>query len=279
MYKIFLAFVAIFILQVPALSAPVSTVLDGEAALTRGSRLYKAQRGVTLQEGDILNVKQRLQFILPFGAATVTKRAGLLKVLLSRREGCGVRIHMPYSGGISANARPRTCPTSSITFESLTTGAYFNPWAARRAGKLIPNTVIAQILGDALGSSFDLTDRGDTSVLSVRSGLVESQSVNVIVPVPANFGNITPKDKPPGPAIAIDSSLSAPGLRVVRVSTGIKVLASISALNTMEVQGQAYRIGDVIRFPVSGNSLRVRVVSPDGDRWRVYVLPLPARKS
>jgi hypothetical protein len=279
MRKIFLSLAAIAVFPLTAVSAPVSTVLDGDATLTRGGRLYRAERGVTLQEGDILNIKSRIQFILPFGAATVTKRAGLLKVLLSRREGCGIRVHLPYSGGISANARPRSCGSSSIVFESLTTGAYFNPWAVRRTGRLMPNTVVAQLLGDALGSSFDLTDRGETSVLSVRSGIVESQSQNAIVPVPANFGNLTPKDKPPGPAIAIDNNLNASGLRIVRVSTGIKVLATISALNTVEVQGALYQLGETIRFPVRGNSLQVRVISPSGDHSRVYVLPLPARKS
>lgn len=263
----------------PALAQKFSQVLDGSATLTRGGRLYRAERNVRLYEGDILNIPERIQLIAPYGAATITKRKGLLKILLSRQEGCGIRVYIAYSGGIGANARPKSCPSSSIVFESLTTGVFFNPWINSRSGQLLPNTLIAQVTPSLTGASFEATDRGTTSVLAVQSGVVEAKSANAIVPVSEGMGNLTERDQPPGPALSLNEDLSAPSLRVVRVPTGIKVFAEISALNTVEVQGVKYLFGQTIPYPVSGNSLRVRIWNAVGTRSRLYVLPLPLRKT
>lgn len=259
-------------------ASPASVVLDGSATLTRSGRLYRAERGTKLFAGDILNVQDRLQFLLPYGAATVSKRRGLLKFVLQQQEGCGIRVQISYSGGIGANARPKSCPTSSISFESLTTGAFFNPWVSRRSGRLIPNTLIAQALSFT-GANFDLVDRGHTSVLSVQSGAVEAMSANVIVPISGGMGNLTERDKPPGEPIPLDENLSVNRLRIVRVPTGVKILAGVSPLNTIEVQGRAYRLGDTIPFPITSNSLRVTIRDTSGDRTRTYTYPLPLRKT
>ncbi len=254
-----------------------SEILSGSATLDRNGTLYRAGKGTRIYEGDVLSVPSRMQMIAPFGAATITKSKGLLRVLLSRREGCGVRVHYVYGGGINAYARPKTCANSSIVFESFISGAFFNPWINTRRSLLIPGTLIAQSLSIATGASFTLADRNESSILAVQSGAVEAQSQNVIVPVSEGLGNITPKGKPPGPAIALDESLALDWRNPTNTPTGFRLNAKINPLNSLWVQGVPF-LGEEIPFPVLGNSLSVEVRSADGLRSRVYSKPLPRRR-
>jgi hypothetical protein len=259
-------------------AADFAEVLDGSAQLNRSGSISDIGRGARLYEGDRLTVPSRLQLILPYGAATVTKRQGTLKFLLLRREGCGIRVHIVYSGGIGANARPRTCIESSITFESVTSGAFFNPWVnTNRGGSLTPNTRIAQLLETTTGASFSLADRNDTSILAVASGAVEAQSQNVVVPIFGNQGNITKKGQPPEPAIALDNNLSIT-TRPIKSPLGFRLNASLNPLNFLFYQGAEILPAQEIEWPILGNSINVEVKSADGQRSRPYVFPLPSRR-
>jgi hypothetical protein len=259
-------------------AADFAEVLDGSAQLNRSGSVFDIGRGARLYEGDRLTIPTRLQLILPYGAATITKRQGALKFLLLRREGCGIRVHIVYSGGIGANARPRTCIESSITFESLTSGAFFNPWVnTRRGSSLIPNTRIAQLLETTTGASFSLSDRSDSSILTVASGAVEAQSQNVVVPIFGNQGNVTKKGQPPGSAIALDNNLSI-ATRPSITPRGFRLNATLNPLNFLFYQGLEVSPTHEIEWPILGNSIKVEVRSADGLRSRPYVFPLPSRR-
>jgi hypothetical protein len=275
--KIIAVIAIVLLIPVPAFSQAFAEVLDGSATLNRNSSLYSVRKGSRIYEGDRLTVPDRLQLILPYGAATVTKRQGFLNFLLLRREGCGIRVQAAYRGGIGAIARPKTCNTSSIIFESLTSGAYFNPWVNTRRGSLIPNTRIAQVLPESSGANFTLVDKDDTSILAVQGGAVEAQSENAIVPVLGGQGNFTKKGEAPGPAIALDNSLAL-NARPAPTPLGFRLNASINPLNFLFYQGREIAPEAVLDWPVLGNNLPLEVRSADGLRSRYYWLPLPRRR-
>jgi hypothetical protein len=288
MLKVGFAIALLLTSSIPAVAqpSPYSEVLDGNAQLFRNGSLFNISRGARIYEGDSLTISSHLRIILPYGAATVTKRQGTMKFLLTRREGCGIRVYATYRGGIGAVARSRTCLTSSIIFESLASGAYFNPWVNTRKSELIPNTRIAQALPpladaqgtpESSGAAFTLTDRNETSILAVSSGAVEAQNENVIVPILGGQGNITPKGQPPGGAIALDNSLSLnPNPSITPI--GFRLNASLNPLNFLFYQGVEIAPSQEIEWPILGNSLNFEVRSADGLRSRPYVFPLPERR-
>jgi hypothetical protein len=267
----------VLLIPLPAFPQAFAEVLDGGATLNRNNSLYSVGKRSRIYEGDRLTVPDRLQLILPYGAATITKRSGFLNFLLIRREGCGIRVQAAYRGGIGAIARPKTCITSSIIFESLTSGAYFNPWVNTRRSSLIPNTRIAQALAESTGANFTLADKGDTSILAVQGGAVESQNENAIVPVLSGQGNFTKKGQVPGPAIALDNSLAL-NARPVPTALGFRLNASINPLNSLVYQGREIDPNAVLDWPILGNNLPLEVRSADGLKSRFYWLPLPRRR-
>jgi hypothetical protein len=277
MQKLLLAIALTLALQTRANAQVFAEVLSGESTLNRNGNLYSAERGARIYEGDRLTIPNRLQVILPYGSAVISKRSGALDFVLIRREGCGIRVQATYRGGIGAIARPRTCPTSSIVLESLTSGAFFNPWVNTRRGQLIPNTRIAQALPESTGANFTLTDKGETSILAVESGAVESQSENVIVPVVGGQGNLTKKGQPPGPAIALDNALSLTQ-KFESTPLGYRLNVDLNPLNFLFYKGVEVSPRQEIDWPVGGNSLDLEVRSADGLRSRFYVFPLPRRR-
>lgn len=278
MGKFIAAIATALFVPLPAVAQTFAEVLDGDAQLNRNGSLYSVGRGARIYEGDSLAVPNRLQVILPYGAAIVTKRAGSLKFLLLRREGCGIRVQAVYRGGIGAIARPRTCPTSSIIFESLASGAFFNPWVDTRRGSLIPNTQIAEALPlGSSGAAFTLADRGEASILAVQSGGVEAQSENVNAPIFGGQGNITAKGQPPGPAIALDNALSL-GLMPTITPIGFRLNAVFNPLNFLFYKRIEIEPSKEIPWPITGNSVELEVRSADGQKSRSYILPLPRRR-
>jgi hypothetical protein len=276
--KTVLAAIALTLTPLGAVAQVYSEVLDGSAQLNRNGALFNVGRGARLYEGDSLAVPNRLQIIFPYGAAIVTKRQGSMKFLLSRREGCGIRVHVTYRGGIGAVARPKTCLTSSIVIESLASGAYFNPWVNTRRGGLAPNTRIAQALPpESNGAAFTLTDRNETSILAVSSGTVEAQNENVAVSILGGQGNITPKGQPPSPAIALDNALTI-RLKPSLTPLGYRLNASLNPLNFLYYKGVEIDPSQEIEWPILGNSLNLEVKSADGLQSRPYVFPLPQRR-
>lgn len=277
MRKIIAAIVIVLLVPLPAVAQVFSEVLDGSATLNRNGSLYSVGRGARIYEGDRLSVPNQARIILPYGAAVVTKRQGTLDFLLIRREGCGIRIQAAYRGGIGAIARPRTCDTSSIIFESLTSGAYFNPWVNTRRGSLIPNTRIAQALPEASGANFTLADKGDASVLAVQSGVVEAQNENAIVPILGGQGNFTKKGQPPGSAIALDNALALNAHPEISLF-GFSLNPKLNPLNSLFFKGKEIDPSTIVNWPILGNQLEFEVRSADGERSRVYYFPLPHRR-
>jgi hypothetical protein len=261
----------------PALALQSSTVLDGGATLTRGGTFYSVGKGAKIYEGDILNVLDRVQLIAPYGAFVLTKRKGLLKINLTRREGCGMRMYFSYLGPISVNARPKTCKQTSAIFESIFTGASFEAWGGFQSG-LIPNSLIASGLLPSDAISFTVQDRESASVLAVSSGAINVQNEGTTVLVAAGQGNLTQKGKPPGRPIKLDEALQLKSLKFYRTPTGLKLDAEINPLNTLLVQGFQVNPQAEIKWPILGNSLNIGVRNLMGDRTRYYSYPLPARK-
>jgi hypothetical protein len=255
-----------------------SEVLAGSGTVYRKERgSNNAGPGTRLYEGDSLSIPDRLILILPYGAATVTKRRGLMRFLLSRREGCGIRMHVIYGGGISAFARPKTCAQSSMLFESFLSGAYFSPWFSTRRGALIPGTLIAAALETLSGSAnFSLADRETSSVLLVRAGEVQAQNENVDVKVVSGQGNITPKGQPPGLPIDADNSLNLGWKSPTLTPTGVRLNTNVNPLNTLLLRGAPYD-GEEIKWPVLGNSLQLEVQDLEG-RSRGFSQPVPRRR-
>jgi hypothetical protein len=253
-------------------------VIDGVATLTRGAGQYTVQRGSRLYEGDILNVQSRLQLISPYGAFTLTKGKGLLKIILSRQEGCGLRMLLSYFGRISVNARTRTCSNTTAVFESLQTGASFDAWGGLRAMRLYPGTVVAQAIPPLGSISFVALDRGNASVLAVTKGTISVQNEGQTRNVPAGHGNLTAKGQPPGSPLALDEELKLQKLKLERTPKGLKINATINPLNTLLVQGKEVSPQSVVPWPIVSNDLRVGVRNLTGDRTRYYIYPLPGRK-
>ena len=275
MRKILGALLFFFGTAVPAIAQTYSEILDGDAQVERSGAIFRVGRGARIFEGDRLAISRRVQILLPYGAAVITKREGSMRFSLLRREGCGIRVHMVYRGGIGAKARPKTCRDSAIVFENYGSGAYFSPWANRQA-RLIPNTLIAEASPVSVGSEFALADRGDSALLAVADGAVEAQNQNVAINVLNGQGNITEKGKPPGPAIALDTALTLK-LNPSVTPFGYRLNAGLNPLNSLFYHGTEILPLREIEWPVLGNSLDLEVRGVDG-RSRFHSFPLPRRR-
>jgi hypothetical protein len=264
---------------------PFFQVISGQGTLNRNASLYRAQKGVRLYEGDVLYVPGRIQILGDYGSFVSTIQKGRATLTILRREGCGVRDFIEFSGKLWVTARPRTCSTSTVQFQSQANGVAFDIWRGQTIGKI--NRLVATSLSVNLALSPDLEgvsatfwDRDNATILKVEYGVIVSSSAGVSVPVSGHEGNITLEGQPPGQPIKIDSQLRMI-MKLRKVLNGVYASASVNPLNTVSIQGVQFtpvngEVETFLRYPIGGNALFFSV--SDGEKTRVYFLPLPTRK-
>jgi hypothetical protein len=292
LYKTFgLLSIALSLLLSPRVNAnPSFQVLSGQATLSRNAALYQAQKGVKLYEGDSLFFT-KLKLIGDYGAFVSTLQYGQATITLLRREGCGyqrvgIRNLIEYKGKLWVIARPKTCPTSTVQFQSQMTGVSFDIWRGALVGQTDNWIALSQgknvaVLPEPTGVSARFWDKGNATYLMVDYGTVSAESAGVSIPVSGGYGNITLEGLAPGQLIKVETDLRIKKQTLTKALNGVLVSVWVNPLNTVIIQGIEYtpmdgQVKAFLRYPIAGNAVWVLV--SDTEKTRIYPLPLPTRK-
>ncbi|HEY9824928.1 MAG TPA: hypothetical protein V6D19_05735 [Stenomitos sp.] len=232
----------------PAIAANFE-ILDGSAVVTRQWQKTQMVKKAKLYEGDRLQASPEVQILGDFGFFFAVSRGELAFPVL-RREGCGVRNVIVYSGFFSITTRPRTCKTSEVKVISAKTGISYT-----------------------LQSGAKINDVDGASAIAVSHGLVTAENPLGRVDVPAGYGSINRPNQPPGQPIKLSLELTQG--RPERWGAGYILPVMTNPLNSIEVQGaKAFTNRFFLRLPKPGNSIQVTVRSKvDPNQQRTYHLP------